>query len=155
MLNSDVIYTILRSFPESIALILAGLTLLGIKKDKFYVLKTGIVLAIISYVIRSLPISLGVHTVLYMLIVGGILFNASGEKMINTIIVTCQIWIALALSEVIYLIIAIKIFKIVFEDLAKTTGIYSAIISLPSLLIFSAIILLFSKIQNKMKKKYM
>jgi hypothetical protein len=154
MITNDIIYTIVRTFPESLLIILAGLSLLGIKKDKIYVLKQGILLGIIVSIIRRLPINLGTHTILSMIAVGVILFNICKEKLINSIIATCQIWIALALSEGIYMLIAMQVFKIAFEDLVRNTGIYGAIITLPSLVIFGGVVLLFNKIQNRIKRNY-
>ncbi len=80
MIDSDIIYTILRTIPESIMIIFAGLILLGIKKDKLYILKKGILLGIIVSIIRKLPISFGIHTVLSMITVGVILFIISKDR---------------------------------------------------------------------------
>ena len=154
MIESDFIYTIVRTFPESILVMFAGLMLLGVKKNKMYTFKKGILLATIVFAIRRLPISLGIHTILSMVVIGVILFKISGEQMIASIIVTCKIWIALALSEGIYTVIAIQIFKIPFETLFNTTGIYGAMITLPSLIIFFGLILLFNKIRLKLNLVY-
>ncbi len=151
MINSDIIYTIVRTIPESIMVIFAGLILLGIKKGKLYILKKGILLGIIVSIIRRLPISFGIHTVLSMIAVGVILFTMSKDRILNSIIATCQIWIALSLSEAIYIMIATKIVKIPFTVLTNNIGIKGAVITLPSLLIFLGLSLLFNKIQNKIK----
>lgn len=152
MLDSDIIYTIMRTFPESIVLIWSGLTLLGIKKDKISILKQGILFGIIVYIIRRLPINFGIHTVLCMITIGIILINISKGRLINSIIVTCQIWIALALSEGLYMVIATKLLNIPFEVLIDNTGLEGAIITLPSLLILCCIVLGFKKIQEKINK---
>jgi hypothetical protein len=152
MIDSDIIYTILRTIPESIMIIFSGFILLGIKKDKLYILRKGILLGIIVSIIRKLPISFGIHTVLSMIIVGAILFIVSKDRLLNSIIATCQIWIALSLSEAIYIMIATKIIKIPFAVLTNNIGIKGALTTLPSLVIFLGLSLLFNKIQNKTKK---
>lgn len=152
MINSDIIYAVLRTIPESIMIIFSGFILLGIKKDKLYILEKGILLGIIVSIIRKLPIGFGIHTVLSMITVGVILFMISKDRLLNSIITTCQIWIALSLSEAIYIMIATKIIKIPFNVLINNIGIKGAVTTLPSLVIFLGLSLLFNKIQNKIKK---
>lgn len=153
MLDSDIIYTIIRTFPESIVAILSGLLLLDIKKDKIFILKYGIILGLIVSIIRVLPINFGIHSILSMIAIGVILFNISKESLIKPIIATCQIWISLALSEGIYMVIAMGIFKLDFEQLISNKGLPGAVITLPSLLIFLMIVLIFVKINNKLKNR--
>lgn len=148
MLDSDIIYTIARTIPESIAVIFAGLSLLRIKKDKFYILKQGILLGVTIFIIRSLPISFGIHTILSMIVLGLMLSNVYKKSIIKPIIVTCVTLILLSLSEAIYMVIATGIFKIEFESLINNSGLYGAIITLPSLLIFLGIVVIFSRLQS-------
>ena len=153
MIQSDFIYTIARTFPESILLILSGIILLDIKKDKNYILKQGLILGVIVSIIRRLPISFGVHTLLSMIAIGAILFNIYRESLLKPIIATCQIWISLAISEGIYMLIATQILSINIENLVNNTGLQGAIITLPSLGIFFITIIIIYKIENKIKNK--
>ena len=66
MLESSLVYTITRTLPESLVLVLSGLILLGIgiDIDKSKVIKKGMLLGFIIGIIRLLPINFGVHSIL-------------------------------------------------------------------------------------------
>ena len=80
MLESSVTYILLRTFPESIILVLSGLILLDIKIDTKNVIKKGILLGISITFIRLLPINFGVHSVLSMIVLEIILYKNSGNS---------------------------------------------------------------------------
>jgi hypothetical protein len=141
----------MRTFPESIVLILSGGLLLNIYMKKSDILKKGIILGILIGSIRLLPINFGVHTILSLIVFGFMLFKISNGKIIPTLISTCQVWICLALSEGIYIIIATQILNIDFNTLTSNKNIESAIITLPSLIVLVLLVLLFRKINKRIK----
>lgn len=149
MLESSITYILLRTFPESVILVLSGLILLDKKMDTKNVLKKGILLGVLVTFIRLLPINFGVHTVLSMIVLGIIVYKSSDNQLIKSMISTCMIWISLALSEGIYIFIATGIFKIPFDKLANNKSLYSALITLPSLLILLGIVFIFKAIIKK------
>ena len=142
MLESSLVYIIARTFPESIVAVLSDMILLGINIDKGKVLKYGIYLGFIISIIRLLPINFGVHSILSMIAVWMILFKNSSNDIIKSIVSTCLVWISLALSEGIYILIATDILNIGVEKLMDNTSLNGAIITLPSLLIMFLIVIL-------------
>ena len=149
MLESSIIYILLRTFPESIILVLSGLILLDKKIDTKIVIKTGILLGTLITLIRLLPINFGVHTILSMIVLGIIVYKISDKQLVQSMISICLIWISLALSEVIYIFIATEIFKIPFDKLVNNKSLYSALITLPSLLILIGLVFIFKAVTKK------
>lgn len=152
MLESSLVYIIARTFPESIVAVLSGMILLGINIDKGKVLKYGIYLGFIISIIRLLPINFGVHSILSMIAVWMILFKNSSNDIIKSIVSTCLVWISLALSEGIYILIATDILNIGVEKLMDNTSLNGAIITLPSLLIMFLIVILIKYIKSNILK---
>ena len=149
MLQSSMSYILIRTFPESIVLVLSGMILLGIKIDGKKIINSGIILGILITFIRSLPINFGVHTILSMTVLEVILYKNSNDQLIKSMISTCMIWISLALSEGIYILIATKIMNIPFENLANNKSIEGALATLPSLVILVGIVFIFKIIVKK------
>ena len=152
MLESSLVYIIARTFTESIVAVLSGMILLGINIDKGKVLKYGIYLGFIISIIRLLPINFGVHSILSMIAVWMILFKNSSNDIIKSIVSTCLVWISLALSEGIYILIATDILNIGVEKLMDNTSLNGAIITLPSLLIMFLIVILIKYIKCNILK---
>ena len=152
MLESSLVYIIARTFPESIVAVLSDMILLGINIDKGKVLKYGIYLGFIISIIRLLPINFGVHSILSMIAVWMILFKNSSNDIIKSIVSTCLVWISLALSEGIYILIATDILNIGVEKLMDNTSLNGAIITLPSLLIMFLIVILIKYIKCNILK---
>ncbi|MGL5313284.1 MAG: hypothetical protein ACRC92_08550 [Peptostreptococcaceae bacterium] len=152
MLNSTLPYVLLRMFPECLILLVSGFILLDIKINKNDLFKYAILQTIIVWVIRSLPINFGVHTILSMLVYGTILLKMTNFKIMKSMITMCQVWIALILSEGIYIIIATEVLGIDFVILSDNTSLQGALSTLPSLLIIVLIAILFKYIQSKIKR---
>ncbi|CEH35489.1 hypothetical protein [Romboutsia lituseburensis] len=149
MLRLPLSYILIRTFPESLVIILVGMILLGIKIDIKNLIKKGIFLGVVITAIRMLPINFGVHTILAMIVLAFILYKSSSKQLVKSIIATCCIWISLALSEGIYILIATKILGVPFKHLTNTQA-YGAIITLPSLLILIGIAILIKLVMDKL-----
>ena len=143
MLESSLVYIITRTFPESLILVLSGVVLLGINIDKKRIFKDGIILGMIIGIIRLLPITFGVHSILSMISLCIILLRYDNNDIVKSMVSTCLVWISLALSECIYILISISFLNIKVERLTDNTTLQGAIITLPSLLIMFLIVLLF------------
>lgn len=139
MLKSSVIYTLVRSLPESILFIFLGNMLLEANMSKNKILQMGMLMTLIISFVRLLPITFGVHTIISIMIEVLIFTYLSGNKIIQSVIITFELFIALLLSETIYMFIAINIFKINLNVLVNQSNFISAISSIPSLLIFLGI----------------
>ncbi|KGJ50370.1 hypothetical protein KD33_05435 [Clostridium sp. NCR] len=99
-----------------------------------------------------MPISFGIHTVFSMFIIGVIFYKFENQQIIPTIINVSKIYICLATSEVIYMLVAEKILGVPTTMLVDNTSINSAILSLPSLLVFILLIIGLSVITKKISK---
>ena len=154
MLNSSLSYIIIRSLPECILLILSSYILMNIKLDKMDILKNSILYLIILTLIRLLPISFGIHTVLSMFVLGTILYRLRGQDIISTILTISKIFICLAMSEGIYMVMANDVMGIPLKLLTDNTKIVSAMLTLPSLLIFFILVLIIKMLTNKIYKFY-
>ena len=117
MLESSLVYIITRTFPESLILVLSGVVLLGINIDKKKAFKDGIILGLIIGIIRLLPISFGVHSILSMIALCIILFKCANNDIVKSMVSTCLVWISLVLSEGIYVLIATSLLNIKVERL--------------------------------------
>lgn len=152
MLNSSLSYVIIRSFPESIFLILSGYILFNLNINFKNIIKNSLIFLVILTCIRMLPISFGIHTILSMFVIGMIFYKFENQQIISTIINVSKIYICLAISEGIYMVIADKILKIPTQILTNNTSINSAILSLPSLLIFILLIIGINLITKKISE---
>ncbi|CED94595.1 MULTISPECIES: hypothetical protein [Romboutsia] len=152
MLESSLVYIFTRTFPESLILVLSGVILLGINIDKKKIFKYGIILGIIIGIIRLLPITFGVHSVLSMIALCIILLKCARNDIVKSMVSTCLVWISLALSEGIYILIATSLLNINVERLTDNTTLQGAIITLPSLLIMFLIVLLLRYIKDNILK---
>ena len=152
MLESSLVYIITRTFPESLILVLSGVVLLGINIDKKRIFKDGIILGMIIGIIRLLPITFGVHSILSMISLCIILLRYDNNDIVKSMVSTCLVWISLALSECIYILISISILNIKVERLTDNTTLQGAIITLPSLLIMFLIVLLLKYAKDNILK---
>lgn len=152
MLESSLVYIITRTFPESLILVLSGVILLGINIDKKKIFKDGIILGIMIGIIRLLPITFGVHSVLSMIVLCIILCKCANNDIVKSMVSTCLVWISLVLSEGIYVLIATSLLNIKVERLTDNTTLQGAIITLPSLLIMFLIVLLLRYIKDNILK---
>lgn len=152
MLNSSLSYVIIRSFPESIFLILSGYILFNLNINLKNIIRNSLFYLVILTCIRMLPISFGIHTILSMFVIGMIFYKFENQQIISTIINVSKIYICLAISEGIYMVIADKILKIPTQILTNNTSINSAILSLPSLLIFILLIIGINLITKKISE---
>lgn len=149
MLESSMVYLLIRSLPENILLILSGFILMDLKLDKIKIIKLGLLFSLIMHFVRNLPITFGVHTIISMILLELFLIKLSGEKSMKSIIMTLVIYIALILSEGIYIWVVVDLFGIPEELVMNNTNIKGAISSFPSLIIFLLLIFIIKKIYNK------
>lgn len=153
MLDSTTLsYVIIRSLPESILFMLAGYILLNLKIDKIKILKVGLLFGVIVTGIRSLPIAYGIHTILGMMVGGFILTKVTEAQLPQGVMATCGIFISLALSEGIYIVIATGILGMDIDKLVAPNA-QGAIMSLPSLVIFIIIVMVMKSVFNKINSK--
>lgn len=154
MLQSSIAFALIRTIPEGILLMLSIYILLDLKLEIDKILKNGILFGIIVTIIRKLPITFGVHSLLSMVVLGLILFKISSKNLMEVIIALCDAWIALALSEGIYYVIATSIFSISSSVLTNYKSIQGALSTLPSLGIFLLLVFVVKSMKRKMMRRF-
>lgn len=153
MLSSSLQYIIVRSFPECICLILSTYILLNMKINIYNVIKESIIFVIIVVFIRALPINFGIHTILISFVLGIMLYKLKNQNIIKTILTISKVCICLAISEGIYMSIATNILKVPVYLITNNTKFKSAILSLPSLVVFILFVVIFKKMEDRLNKK--
>lgn len=146
MLKLQPIEFFLRAIPEGFLFIFAIYVFSKVKIDKKKYIISSLIFSSSVYIIRMLPISYGVHSILSMLflVFFSILYNKIDVvKVIRSIIL---IYIIQFLSEGINMVIIkfIPNFEILFKD-----PIYKTILGLPSLIIAGLIVITFYIIFKK------
>ncbi len=148
MLLKYLIALIIRMIPESILMIKGAQLLAGKKGEMMKVIYSGIFLGTAISLIRKLPISFGVHTILFLFLYIFILlrifkvefFKGIGAALVSTLI--------LAFSDTVVTIFYTKVFKLSVEWLYG--GSLSAfVLSDLSLLLFISIILFITKLKKR------
>ena len=136
MLHTSLGYILARSFPECAMILIVSKYLLNLDISIKTLLKKTVVLGLAISLIRMLPISFGIHTIIGMGIILFVLVDLSKDNFINCIMTLCKIFLSLILSELIYIELVTKEFRIpeyVFIDNYTLKG---ANYTLPSLIIF-------------------
>ncbi len=152
MIKLSFLELIIRSIPEGAIFIWACYIL---SKTKFqlnrYLLST-ISLALATYIVRSLPINLGINTVLSLgvLIITNI--NINKISIIKSISVSVSSIILLSTCELINILMIKYLFK---ADLTKvfSNPLSKTIYGIPSLVLFVLLIIIINKVFNKNKLK--
>ena len=148
MLLKYLIALIIRMIPESILMIKGAQLLAGKKGEMMKVIYSGVFLGTAISLIRKLPISFGVHTILFLFLYIFILlrifkvefFKGIGAALVSTLI--------LAFSDTVVTIFYTKVFKLSVEWLYG--GSLSAfVLSDLSLLLFISIILFITKLKKR------
>ena len=73
-------------------------------------------------------------------------------NIIKSMVSTCLVWLSLALSEGIYVLIATNILNIKIEKLMDNSSLQGAIITLPSLVIMFLIVIILKYIKDDILK---
>lgn len=136
MLHTSLGYILVRTFPECIVVLMVGCYFLNFKISKKTLLEKSLMLGIVETLIRILPISFGIHTILGMICILFVLVNLSKDSFINCIIALCKLMLCLIISEGIYIKIFVDFLSVPEILLVNNYTIMGAIYSLPSLIIF-------------------
>lgn len=152
MIKLSVFEFFCRGIPEAFVFAFAGLlfTKKTIDKKKCFIL--SILYAMVVYLVRLLPIHLGVHSIIiiiFYILIFVLINNVSINKSIFCILFEFMI---LSICELINIIILSLInidIRIILRSPVK-----KVIYFLPSLILFSGIMLLFYIVIYKIKKKY-
>ena len=93
---------LLQGIPESLAIVYLAIALAGQKPETWKILLLGIIDAVIIYLIRLLPLTFGVHSILQILVIAFLLhlfFKVSfGKSLFSALTVI----ITLAVTETVF-----------------------------------------------------
>lgn len=106
---------LLQGIPESLAIVYLAIALAGQKPETWKILLLGIIDAVIIYLIRLLPLTFGVHSILQILVIAFLLhlfFKVSFGKSLFS-----------ALTVIITLAVTETVFFALFCD-TKNLGVY-------------------------------
>lgn len=132
---------------------LASYILMGIKLEFKDILKNSILYLGILTFIRMLPISFGIHIILGMFVLGIILYKIKKKDVILTILTISKMFACLAISEGIYVFIINTILGVPLENFIDNTSVESALLTLSSLFIFIALVIILRFLTNKIGRK--
>lgn len=137
MLHTSLGYILVRSFPECAILLLAGCNFLNLKISLKTLLKKTLILGMMISLVRMLPISFGIHTIIGMAFILFVLADLSKDSFINSIMALCKLFLCLIFSELIYIKLVTGVFSVPEKIIIDNYTIMGAIYSLPSLVIFA------------------
>ncbi|GIM28590.1 hypothetical protein CPJCM30710_12560 [Clostridium polyendosporum] len=141
MLKLSILEFLFRLIPEGFLFILASYTLSKNLIDKKRYLISSIILAIIVYSIRSLPIHYGVHTILVLIIHIVLTVNINKIDIIKSIESGITTIIIEFICEGINVFLIHKVFKVDI-DVIFSQPLLKIIYGIPSLLMLGCIIVL-------------
>ncbi len=148
MLIKYLIAIIFRMIPESI-LMVKGAQLLADKKGGIMkVIYSGAFLGTAIFFIRRLPISFGVHTILFLLLFIFILLKIFKVEFFKGVSVALICILILAFSDTVVTILCTKVFKLSVEWLYGGSP-ASFLLSDLSLILFISIILFTTKFKKR------
>ena len=152
MLHSLLGYILARSFPEEIIVLFIGCYFLNLKVPVKTLLQKGLALGLVVSLIRMLPISFGIHTIIGMACILFVLVELSKDSFINCIMAICKVILCLTLSEGIYIYLLTGLFNVPEKLLVYNYTITGAIYTLPSLGIFVLLAFLLEFCIRKIRK---
>ena len=151
MLKITLVEFIFRAVPEAFIHIFAMCVFVGVKIGKKDYIKTSILLSMMMFIIRALPISYGIHTIL--IIMGMIALSITLNKLsiIDTIRAAIINVVVQFLAEGINLLFIQVVLKreievVIAEPVSKT------LYGMPSLLIWIMFIFIYYKFMGKTRK---
>lgn len=152
MLHTSLGYILVRSFPECAVMLLVGCKFLNLKISMETLLKKTLILGMIISLVRMLPISFGIHTIIGMVIICFVLADLSKSSFMDCIIAMCKLFLCLIFSEVIYIKLLTTIFLVPETVLVDNYSVVSAIYTLPSLSIFAMLAFFIELIIKKIQR---
>lgn len=142
MLKLTVLEFIFRGIPESFLIILAGYIINYRKINLEQYCAASIIYALAAYLIRMLPIAYGVHTILDIIVIILLLVKINKISVLRAISCSLIFMIILSICEWINVFILENLIKLNIEEVFKSR-IDKILYSIPSMILFGLIILLF------------
>lgn len=150
MLKSEPIEFFLRAIPESFLYLLGIYVFSKVRIHKRKFIKASVMIALVMYCIRLLPINYGVHTILSILFIIFLSIFYNKIDSIQAIKSTIIMFLIQFLSEGINMLILMSIFNKNLEGLFNNV-MYKTLLGLPSLIITLIILYSFYKKKDAIK----
>ncbi|MGI6451196.1 MAG: hypothetical protein ACOX3R_13325 [Desulfitobacteriia bacterium] len=144
---------IFQGIPESIAMVTLAFVIARIPLQWKKIVFIGLIIATTSYVLRLLPITFGIHTVL-LIVLFFILLLWLGSNNVNTVLIACLISnLATIISETLCLGLLMPLFGLTFDMLYENT-LLRILMTLPQVIVvfIAAYIVLQIQIKKTTKK---
>lgn len=151
MLKLSIWELIFRTIPEGFVFIFASYAIAGKDIEKGRYILSSILLGVIGYLIRMLPIHFGVHTILLIMV--HILMTSTINKIEVKRAVSAALIsvIIMFLSEGLNVVMLDKVFKVEFQDVMS--NVYTKLVyGIPSFVLFAIIILVIHFVLRKIKR---
>lgn len=148
MLKVSLLVTVLRGIPEIYLLFMLIYILDHKPLNRKKLMLSTVIVCVITYFVRILPIHFGVHTILLIILsmfIGVYINKISALKSISGILVGA---IILSLCEALDVWILQRFFNIIFFDISPE-DIRRTIVTIPSLVLFFIAIFIIKKMLEK------
>lgn len=151
MLKVTFLELLVRGLPEAFIMILATYTLANKKVEKKEYLTSSLIMALVMYLVRMLPINYGVHTILNIFVLIFLTFNVNKIDLIvsikSSILILMILFICEGLNVGLIQFVLHKDLKVIFSD-----PISKMISGIPSTIVFFAIVIIYYIISLKKGK---
>jgi len=152
MLPLTAVELFLGAIPEGVLFILGNYVFSGTSIDRRRLLISGLLMGIGTYLVRLLPIYLGVHMIIALFILIFLSVFVNKIKILWATSATLVSFVLRLICEWINLLFIVKVFN-VSTDVLNGKPMLKVVYGTPSLLLFAAIIYLFYITTRRSKKK--
>lgn len=142
MLKVSLIEFFLRSLPETIMFLFGVHIYSKIALNKASLFKSTVVIAVLVYIVRMLPISYGIHTLLAIVIIVIVAKNIHQIEIVDAIKGTIMTFIIQFISEVINMFFIETILRKNLEEIFLNP-VVKTIYGLPSLILAGGIMMIY------------
>lgn len=151
MLKLSIWELIFRTIPEGFVFIFASYAIAGKKIEKDKYILSSILLGVIGYLIRMLPIHFGVHTILLIMVhilMTSLINGIEVKRAVSAALISV---IIMFLSEGLNVVMLDKIFNVEFQDVMS--NVYTKLLyGIPSFILFTIIIFAVDMVLRKVKR---
>ncbi|MGI6712658.1 MAG: hypothetical protein ACOX4L_08080 [Bacillota bacterium] len=118
-MKMTLIRLVLQGIPENIALVTLGFVLVKAKIEWKKIIVLGVILAISAFLVRLLPITFGLHTIINIILMVGFLNYFAKADITKSVVVSLACYIILILLETIIGYIIISFLDISLKTVLK------------------------------------
>ncbi|EHK2440698.1 hypothetical protein KCL46_000716 [Clostridium perfringens] len=151
MLKVTFLELLVRGIPEAFLMVLAAYCFANKKVNRKNYVVSSLIIALVVYLVRFLPISYGVHTILNVFVLIFLIFNINKIDLIASIRASILILMILFVCEGLNIWFVQYVLNKNLSDLFKNS-LDKVIFGTPSTVIFGTIVILYYLIASKKGK---